>query len=91
MESHSGRSPLVVGFWTTSVSGSPLWMISAPAEGCRLAGAVMFTPGMGPATEGLSGLALLACWHAADSSARPAAIATESTERIETSPYRAIG
>ena len=35
-------------------------------------GAVMFTPGIGPATSGLSGLALLLCWQAAAAApARP--------------------
>ena len=54
-------------------------------------GAVMLTPGIGPATDGLSGLALLACSQATARSTRPQTPAKDSAERIETSPYRAIG
>jgi len=36
-----------------------------PPLGSIKVGAVMFTPAMGPATDGLSGLLLLAVWQAA--------------------------
>ena len=43
----------------------------------------MFTPGIGPATEGLSGLALLACAHAM--SPRPEAGRDESRQKCDAS------
>ena len=54
------RTPDVVALPSTNVVGAPVVSISAPMLGSIGAGAVISTPGIGPATSGLSGFALLA-------------------------------
>ena len=54
------RTPLVPAFSISSVGGSLLNVSVEPANGSSGRGAVMLTPGIGPATDGAVGLALLA-------------------------------
>ena len=54
------RAPLEPAFSISSVGGSPLNTSVEPAIRLEGRGAVMLTPGMGPATDGAVGLALLA-------------------------------
>ena len=61
--SEIARRPLVPAFSINSAGGSPLKMSFCPANGSSARGAVMLTPGMGPATDGAVGLALLAASH----------------------------
>src|SRR6187402_2529217 len=56
----SGRTPLVVEFWTTSRMGWSLSLNLNPCAGASRAGAVMLTPGIGPATVGEVGWELFA-------------------------------
>ena len=69
------RTPEVVEFSMVSVIGCWSEATRAPAPGVKRAGAVMFTPAIGPATVGLSGLELLLLTH-------PAAPAATTTLKI---------
>ena len=62
--SQSVRTPLVPAFSISSVGGSELNISVSPAPGSSGRGAVIATPGIGPATDGAVGLALLAASHA---------------------------
>src|SRR5687767_6239947 len=58
------RTPLEPAFSINSVGGSELNVSVSPACGSSGLGAVMATPGMGPATVGAVGFELLAASHA---------------------------
>jgi hypothetical protein len=58
------RTPLEPAFSISSVGGCGLKVSVSPACGSSGFGAVIATPGMGPATDGAVGLELLAASHA---------------------------
>src|SRR5262249_62012104 len=69
----SGRTPLVDAFSISNVIGCLSTAILAPLVGSRILGVVISTPGIGPATVGVSGLELFVVTHA------PAASGTVTT------------
>src|SRR5882672_2747220 len=58
-EYDSGRGPLLPAFSISSVTGCFSIEILVPGPGSSIFGAEISMPGMGPATEGLSGVELL--------------------------------
>jgi hypothetical protein len=86
----SGRGLFVVAFWTVRVTGCWSTEICAPADGDIGAGAVMLTPGIGPATEGLNGFELLLDWQAATSTAATTATTGVQALRNMDSPLQGL-
>src|SRR5450759_4496890 len=60
----SGRTPLLPAFSMSKVTGCFSMEIFVPGVGSSIFGAEMSTPGIGPATDGLSGVELLLASHA---------------------------
>jgi hypothetical protein len=58
------RTPFVPGFSINSTGGSDVKVNVVPACGSSGCGALIDTPGIGPATEGAVGFALFAASHA---------------------------
>src|SRR5690242_19837898 len=85
--SDSGRTPDVEAFWAVSVSGCASAAIRAPAAGVMVLGAVMLTPGIGPATDGLSGFELLATSHPTSASAAANVPIVQMKLRAMVSPF----
>src|SRR5471032_1444659 len=57
-------------------------MTRVPVVGCMIRGEVILTPGIGPATDELSGFELLAASHAITTTARVATPSTSASLRI---------
>jgi len=74
----NGRTPVLPAFSMSNVTGCLSICIFVPAIGSSIFGALMFTPGMGPATEGLSGSELLLASHAVS---EQAAARTQKADR----------
>src|SRR3954465_13861223 len=68
----SARWPLVAAFWITRRIGCSFSLNLNPCAGSSNAGAVMFTPGIGPATVGAVGDELLDVWQAASAASSKA-------------------
>ena len=64
----NGRTPVDVELPTIKVMGCCSNETWAPEAGCMSLGAEMVTPAIGPATDGLVGLALFSCAQAASRS-----------------------
>ena len=71
----SGRTPLVFEFSIISLIGCCASLSLAPIEGSTRRGAEISTPGMGPATEGLSGVSLFFASQPTRVNNKPAATA----------------
>ena len=67
-----GRTPVEVAFSITSRIGCCDSLYLKPCPGSRSFGGVIFTPAIGPATDGLSGLELFCASHPASANDRTA-------------------
>src|SRR5262245_25932375 len=74
----SGRTPELDEFSISSETGCSSTAIREPTAGSRTFGALISTPGIGPATAGLSGFELFEASHAATASI---AVHTPRTEQ----------